>query len=123
MYAIRSYYGNIQELLNRLGNPHHGLACAHVAGTNGKGSVSLLLSEICRRSGYRVGLYTSPHLQSFNERIQIDGRPLPKEELPALLAEVQQVATGIPVTFFEAATALALLAFHRAGVDFRNNFV
>ena len=117
-FGIKLGLRNIQELLSRLGNPHHGLPCAHVAGTNGKGSVSLLLSEIGRHSGYRVGLYTSPHLQSFNERIQIDGRPLPDDELTALLAQVRQAATGIPVTFFEAATALALLAFHRAGVDF-----
>lgn len=117
-FGIKLGLCNIQELLNRLDNPHHGLSCAHVAGTNGKGSVSLLLSEICRCSGYRVGLYTSPHLQNFNERIRIDGRPLSEEKLSALLAEVREAATGIPVTFFEAATALALLAFRRAGVDF-----
>jgi len=122
LYALQ-YFGiklglqNIRELLSRLGNPHHGLPCVHVAGTNGKGSVSLFLSEICRHAGYRVGLYTSPHLHCFTERIRIDGNSLPPAELPELVAHVQEAAAGIPVTFFEATTALALLAMRRAGVE------
>jgi len=116
-FGIKLGLHNIEGLLSRLGNPHHGLTCVHVAGTNGKGSVSLLLSEICRHSGYRVGLYTSPHLHDFNERIRINGDPLPELELAELLEEVRRAAAGIPVTFFEAATALALLAFRRLGVD------
>ena len=117
-FGIKLGLRNIRELLAGLGNPHQGLRCVHVAGTNGKGSVSLLLSEICRQAGYRVGLYTSPHLHSFTERIRIDGQSLPDDVLPALLEEVKQASSGIPVTFFEASTALALLAFRRAAVDF-----
>ena len=122
LYALQ-YFGiklglqNIRELLSRLGNPHQGLPCIHVAGTNGKGSVSLFLSEICRHAGYRVGLYTSPHLHCFTERIRIDGEPLPLAELPALVEQVREAAAGIPVTFFEATTALALLAMRRAGEE------
>jgi len=62
LFGIKLGLRNIEELLTRLGNPQRDFACVHVAGTNGKGSVSLLLAEICRHAGYRTGLYTSPHL-------------------------------------------------------------
>jgi dihydrofolate synthase / folylpolyglutamate synthase len=116
-FGIKLGLQNVRELLGRLGNPQAGLPCVHVAGTNGKGSVSVLLAELLRHAGYRVGLYTSPHLQCFTERIRIDGEPLPLDRLPALVAEVRTASDGIPATFFEATTALALLAFRAAGVD------
>lgn len=116
-FGIKLGLQNVRELLDRLGNPQAGLPCVHVAGTNGKGSVSVLLAEILRHAGYRVGLYTSPHLQCFTERIRIDGEPLPLDRLPALVAEIRAACDGIPATFFEATTALALMAFRAAGVD------
>jgi dihydrofolate synthase/folylpolyglutamate synthase len=116
-FGIKLGLDNIRNLLLRLGNPQEGLRCVHVAGTNGKGSVSVLLAEILRHAGYRVGLYTSPHLHCFTERIRINGKQLDRDLLPMLVEEVKAAADGIPVTFFEATTALALLAFYRAGVE------
>lgn len=116
-FGIKLGLDNIREMLRRLGNPQAAMRCVHVAGTNGKGSVSVLLAEMLRHAGYRVGLYTSPHLQRFTERIRIDGEELSEEWLPELVNEVRAAAVGVPATFFEAATALALLAFHRAGVE------
>lgn len=116
-FGIKLGLENIRGLLRRLGDPQNGLRCLHVAGTNGKGSVSVLLAEMLRHAGYRTGLYTSPHLHSFAERVRIDGEPLELDRLPALVEEVRAVGEGIPATFFEATTALALLAFRQAGVE------
>jgi len=116
-FGIKLGLENIRGLLRRLGNPQASLRCLHVAGTNGKGSVSALLAEMLRHAGYRTGLYTSPHLHCFTERIRIDGEPLGLDSLPPLVEEVMAAGTGIPATFFEATTALALLAFRQAGVE------
>jgi len=116
-FGIKLGLQNVRGLLARLGNPQAGLRCVHVAGTNGKGSVSVLLAEILGHAGLRVGLYTSPHLHSFSERVRIAGEPLAEALLPELAGEVRAAAHGIPATFFEATTALALLAFRRAGVE------
>ena len=69
---------NIKNLSNHLGNPHHNFKTIHIAGTNGKGSTSHILSSILQESGYKVGLYTSPHLKDFRERIKINGIPISK---------------------------------------------
>jgi dihydrofolate synthase/folylpolyglutamate synthase len=115
-FGIKLGLQNPRELLRRLGEPQAGLRCVHVAGTNGKGSVSVLLAEFLRHAGFRTGLYTSPHLHCFTERVRIDGEPLALAQLPALVEEIRAAADGLPVTFFEATTALALLAFRQAGV-------
>jgi dihydrofolate synthase/folylpolyglutamate synthase len=115
-FGIKLGLQNIRELLKRLGNPQGGLCCVHVAGTNGKGSVSVLLAEVLRHAGYRVGLYTSPHLHCFTERVRIDGEVLARDRLPPLVEQVRDASTGISATFFEATTALALLAFRDAAV-------
>jgi dihydrofolate synthase/folylpolyglutamate synthase len=116
-FGIKLGLRNTRELLGRLGNPQSGLRCVQVAGTNGKGSVSVLLAEILRHAGYRVGLYTSPHLHCFTERIRIDGEVLARDRLPQLVQQVREASAGIAATFFEATTALALLAFRNAGVE------
>jgi len=116
-FGIKLGLHNIRTVLCRLDQPQAGLRCLHLAGTNGKGSVSLLLAEMLRQSGYRAGLYTSPHLHDFTERIRIDGRPLACDRLPSLVERLRVASNGIPVTFFEATTALALLAFEAEGVD------
>lgn len=116
-FGIKLGLANIRELLRRLGEPQAALRCVHVAGTNGKGSVCTLLAEMLQQAGYRVGLYTSPHLHRFTERVRIDGVELTAESLALLAGEVRAAAAGIPATFFEATTALALLAFQRAGVE------
>ena len=105
-------------LLHRLGDPQDGLApVVHVAGTNGKGSVIAILAACLEAAGYRVHVYTSPHLVRFNERIRVAGRVLPDDALAALLEECETVNAGAPVTFFEITTAAAFLAFARAPAD------
>ncbi|MBR9699879.1 bifunctional folylpolyglutamate synthase/dihydrofolate synthase [Candidatus Woesearchaeota archaeon] len=101
-------------LLEKLGNPHKEIKCIHVAGTNGKGSVCAMLSSILKEQGFKVGMYTSPHLKRFNERFQKDGKEIDEEELERHIATVRSVHTN--QTFFEAATAIAFLYFQ--DVDF-----
>ncbi|MBI3616172.1 MAG: bifunctional folylpolyglutamate synthase/dihydrofolate synthase [Candidatus Omnitrophica bacterium] len=106
----------ISRLLERLGNPHRRYPTLHVAGTKGKGSACAFASSILRTAGLRVGLYTSPHLISFRERIQINGQPISEEELTRIVEQVRpHAARGL--TFFEVTTACAFLYFARAQVD------
>lgn len=115
-FGIKLGLENILALLERLGHPEEGFETVHVAGTNGKGSVCATLAEIFRRAGVPCGLYTSPHLHSFTERVRIDGEPIPEPRTAALVEEIRRAAPGIPATFFEFTTALALLHFRRNGV-------
>jgi dihydrofolate synthase/folylpolyglutamate synthase len=112
---------NISLLLQALGNPHLDLKVIHVGGTNGKGSVSAMMASILQEEGYRVGLYTSPHLVSFNERIQINGAEIPWEEVAALadLLRRRVDEKHIPrrFTFFDFTTAIALYYFFLHEVD------
>ncbi len=106
-----------EEALRILGDPHHRFPVIHVGGTNGKGSVAAVVASVLTHAGKKVGLYTSPHLCSFRERFQIDGRPI---SLPALLELGQVVRDALPgagLTFFEAATVLAFHTFAKAQVD------
>jgi dihydrofolate synthase/folylpolyglutamate synthase len=102
-----------------LGNPHERFRSIHVAGTNGKGSIAAILSSVLVREWYKVGLYTSPHLVRFNERIQINGCPVSDDAVAAAAEAVQFVYTqgGQPPTFFECATAMALYHFASENVD------
>ncbi len=109
----------MQQLLATLGNPEKKLPpVIHLAGTNGKGSTLAFLKSIYQAAGYRVHAYTSPHLVRFNERIVIAGQEVSDDYLHQLLEQVSEAAKTIPVTFFEATTAAAFLAFaeHKAGV-------
>lgn len=117
-FGIKLGLENTRNLLDRLGRPQDHLRCLHVAGTNGKGSVSHFLAEILSRHGRRVGLYTSPHLHCFTERVRVDGQPISRDLAATLLTEIKSAAAGLPITFFEATTVLALLAFARQGVEF-----
>ncbi len=103
------------------GNPQASLRFLHVAGTNGKGSVCAMLESVHRAAGRRTGLYTSPHLVRFGERIQVDRRPIPDADLARLVGWLHaRVATAVPVlepTFFEFTTVLALLWFAEQRVD------
>lgn len=117
-FGIKLGLGNMQALFERLPELRQPLRCVHVAGTNGKGSVSAMLAEILRHAGLRTGLYTSPHLHCFTERIRIDGQPISRDEMVELTDVIRTAADDIPLTFFEAATAVGLLAFHRHQVDF-----
>ncbi len=116
-FGVKLGLDNMRTLAARLPLLRGALPCIHVAGTNGKGSVSITLSEILRQSGLRVGLYTSPHLHCFTERIQIDGVPIDRQDVASLAAAIRAAAGDIPMTFFEATTAMALLAFKTRQVD------
>lgn len=117
LFGVKLGLENMQALKARLPLLQESLPCIHVAGTNGKGSVSVLLAEMLSHSGLRVGLYTSPHLHCFTERIRIDGKPIDRNEAATLAETIRQAAVNIPVTFFEATTAMALLAFKEHQVD------
>lgn len=108
----------VRALLERLGRPHQRYPILHVAGTKGKGSTSALLASALTAAGYRTGLYTSPHLQDYAERIQLDGVPIPHGRLAALVDEVRPHLQGIEkITTFEITTALAFLYFAQEGAD------
>jgi dihydrofolate synthase/folylpolyglutamate synthase len=106
------------SFLELLGNPHQQYKVIHVAGTKGKGSVSALIASALFSAGYRVGFYTSPHLQDYAERIQIDGHPIPHADFTALVEDLKpQIAKIERLTTFEITTALAFLYFARQKVD------
>ena len=116
-FGVKLGLGNMRALKARLPQLREPLPCIHVAGTNGKGSVSVLLAEILKQAGLHVGLYTSPHLNCFTERIRIDGVAVTRDDIGALTEIIRLNSEDIPLTFFEATTAMALLAFCGAGVD------
>jgi len=113
----------VSLLLHRLGDPQQGLRCVHVAGTNGKGSVCQYVASVLREAGYRVGVYISPHLQWFSERIVVDDLPISGEDIDRYVARIRPVvermiAEGEPPTFFEITTALAFLYFKEKNVEY-----
>lgn len=105
----------MDEACERFGRPERGLSVVHVAGTNGKGSVSSMIESAARASGLRTGLYTSPHLARFAERIRIGGVPIEDEKLVSILGDV--LAREPELSFFEVATLAAFVAFGEAKVD------
>ena len=107
--------GRVRTALERLGDPQKRFAAVQIAGTNGKGSTAAMTEAILRAAGLRTGLYTSPHLARFTERIRVAGREVDGERLAALDAQV--VATGVPLTYFEIATVLGFLVFAEEAVD------
>lgn len=107
-----------RTLLAGGGDPHRRFRALHIAGTNGKGSVSALCAAALQaHGGGRVGLYTSPHLQSFAERIQVDGVPVAEERIVAAARQLEPAIRATGASFFEATTAIAFLCFAEAGVD------
>jgi len=118
--GIRLGLDSLGRLLARLGSPERRFPSVLIAGTNGKGSTSALLAAMATAAGYRTGLYTSPHLETVEERLRIDGRAVPTERLGDLLSRVVAAAdstTGGPPTYFEALTAAAFLWFADEEVD------
>jgi len=113
----------ITRLLNGLGNPHQGLKVIHVTGTNGKGSVCKYISSMLQKAGYTVGLYVSPHVERFSERIVVNGEEISEEDISLLVEQVRPVVEDMikkdtAPTFFEIVTALALLYFRDRKVDY-----
>ena len=117
---------NISALAEALGNPHLAVPCVHIAGTNGKGSTAAMLESIVRAAGLRTGLYTSPHLETINERIRINGENISDDDFAAAWTTVHSaiellLAAGklaAHPTFFECITAMAFVAFQSSGVQF-----
>jgi dihydrofolate synthase/folylpolyglutamate synthase len=108
---------NIRALLRDAGEPQKKFPSVHIAGTNGKGSTSSMTAAILTAAGYSVGLYTSPHLVSFRERIRINGVMIPQPELVRLVRRLQPSIDALNATFFEATTAIAFLYFAEQNVD------
>ncbi len=109
----------MERLMEALGHPEQKFRSIHIAGTNGKGSTASFLSSILQAAGYNVGLYTSPHLVVFNERIRLNGVDITDKHLARLVQQVRQAAEtqGIEATFFEFTTAVAFLYFAERAVD------
>ena len=108
---------NTLRLMAHVGNPHERLRAIHVAGTNGKGSTSHLMAAALQAAGLKVGLFTSPHLVSLNERIRINGQPIPEAEVAAFVSEHKDFLDAVQPSFFENMTAMAFDYFVREQVD------
>ena len=118
-FGIKPGLGAMAEIMEALGHPEQEWPSVHIAGTVGKGSTAAFMASVLREAGYRVGLYTSPHLVKFNERIQINGQHISDGDLAALAQDLREKLElkGIQATFFECTTALAFLYFARHHVD------
>lgn len=124
-HGIKLALSNSVTLMEIMGNPHRKFRSVHVAGTNGKGSTSAFMASMLRAAGYHVGLYTSPHLVSFTERIRIDNVPITEARTVELAQRVRDAyqrpsaggAAGLNPTFFEVTTAMAFTCFADEGVD------
>lgn len=117
IFGIKLGLSNIASFLNYLGNLHLKFQSIHVAGTNGKGSVCAMLESVLCQAGYKTGLFTSPHLVDFTERVRICGRPIEKEFIADFVAEFKNRIDKYKYTFFEVNTALAFLYFAEKKVD------
>lgn len=118
--GIKAYKGDLSNILsitNRLGNPHKKFKSIHIAGTNGKGSTSHILASILQEAGYKVGLYTSPHLKDFRERIKISGKKISKKDVISFVNENKDLLTDISPSFFEWSVGLAFHYFAEKKVD------
>lgn len=115
--AYRPGLENTEYLMDYLGHPERGLRCIHVAGTNGKGSTSSMLASVLMEAGYRTGLYTSPHLIDFRERMRVDGEMIPKEFVADFVERHLDFFTAHSFSFFEMTTAMAFCWFRACGVD------
>ena len=115
--AFKKDLTNTLKLLDHLGNPHHAMKLIHVAGTNGKGSVSSMLAAVLTHSGYKTGLYTSPHLLDFTERIRINGICISQEAVIAFVKKTASLIEEIQPSFFELTVAMAFDYFKQQQVD------
>jgi len=115
--AIKKDLSNTIELCAFLGNPQHTLKTIHVAGTNGKGSVSHMLASVLQQAGYKTGLYTSPHLIDFRERIKINGNPCAEKFVVEFTKNIQPKIEEIQPSFFEITVAMAFDYFAKEHVD------
>ncbi len=115
--AFKKTSDNIIALCDKLGNPHLKFKSIHIAGTNGKGSVSHIFASILQEAGYKTGLYTSPHLKDFRERIRINGTEIPENEVTDFVEKNMSLFGEIKPSFFEMTVALAFYYFAKEKVD------
>ena len=115
--GIKVGLDHTEQLLEKIGNPHFCFPSIHVSGTNGKGSTCAMIASIFREANLKIGLYTSPHLLHFNERIRVNGIPISDEDIIKFVKRYRDSFDDIPVTFFEATTALAFWYFKKSSVD------
>lgn len=115
--AYKADLENSTILDSRFGHPHRKYRCIHVAGTNGKGSVSHMLASIFQEAGYKTALYTSPHLKDFRERIKIDGKEIPEEYVTRFVEENREFFENLHPSFFEMTSTMAFCWFAEEGVD------
>ena len=118
-FQIKLGLERVNKILNILDNPQNKIKVIHIAGTNGKGSVSSILSNILKHSGYKIGLYTSPHLVKYTERINVDGLDIKEETFTKYIEEICNLANekDIELTEFEILTVCAFKYFFDEQVD------
>ena len=115
--AYKPGLDNVMELDAAYGNPHKQFKTIHIAGTNGKGSVSHTLAAILQSAGYKVGLYTSPHLKDFSERIRVNGKPISEQYVIDFVREADEIIAKLNPSFFEITTLMAFTYFAHENVD------
>ena len=115
--AYKEDLSNTIELLEYLDNPHQRFKTIHVAGTNGKGSTSHMLASVLHEAGFKVGLYTSPHLKDFRERIKVNGRMISKNAVSTFVAQNKMFFEANELSFFEMTVGLAFSYFEKKAVD------
>ncbi|MFH1783407.1 MAG: folylpolyglutamate synthase/dihydrofolate synthase family protein [bacterium] len=117
MFGIRLGLADMKRVLAVLGSPQKSLKVVHVGGTNGKGSTVAFISDVLIEAGYKVATYTSPHMVDFRERIQVNGKYIPKSRVCRLLGRIRRAVGNKPLTYFECVTVMALMYFAECGVD------
>lgn len=115
--AYKADLDNIKALCNALGNPEKGLRCIHIAGTNGKGSSSHFIASILQEAGYKTGLFTSPHLKDFRERIKVNGKMISRQAVVKFTRDNKELFGELKPSFFEMTVALAFDHFNKKTVD------
>jgi dihydrofolate synthase/folylpolyglutamate synthase len=115
--AYKADLSNTLALDNYFGHPHSKFKSVHVAGTNGKGSVSHMIASVLQEAGYKTGLYTSPHLKDFRERIKVNGEMIPREEVISFVRVNRDIINTIKPSFFEMSVVMAFDFFARTGVE------
>lgn len=115
--AYKEGLQNITEMCRRLGNPQRNYLTIHVAGTNGKGSTSHILASVLQQAGYCVGLFTSPHLVDFRERIRVNGEPISERKVVSFVKEHKEEMVSLGLSFFEMTTAMAFHYFSESEVE------
>ena len=115
--AYKADLGNAMKLDEYFNHPHRKFRSVHVAGTNGKGSVSHMIASVLQEAGYKTGLYTSPHLKDFRERIKINGQMIPKKKVVSFVEKNKEVLISVEASFFEMSVAMAFDHFAKEEVE------